>query len=54
MKLNPKLQAFADYYIELGNAEKAAIKARKEDFKMLYSWLEGNNDALALKADRKQ
>lgn len=26
-KLNPKQQAFADYYIELGNAVDAAIKA---------------------------
>ncbi|WP_369436370.1 terminase small subunit [Lysinibacillus fusiformis] len=26
-KLNPKQQAFADYYIELGNVEQAAIKA---------------------------
>ncbi len=26
-KLTPKQQAFADYYIELGNAEQAAIKA---------------------------
>ena len=26
-KLNPKQMAFADYYIELGNAEQAAIKA---------------------------
>lgn len=26
-KLNPKQQAFADYYIELGNATQAAIKA---------------------------
>lgn len=26
-KLNPKQQKFADYYIELGNAEQAAIKA---------------------------
>ena len=26
-KLNPKQQAFADYYIELGNAEEAALKA---------------------------
>lgn len=26
-KLNPKQQAFGDYYIELGNAEQAAIKA---------------------------
>ncbi|WP_391123458.1 terminase small subunit [Psychrobacillus sp. L3] len=25
--LNPKQQAFADYYIELGNAEEAALKA---------------------------
>lgn len=25
--LNPKQQAFGDYYIELGNAEQAAIKA---------------------------
>lgn len=27
MKLTPKQQAFADYYIELGNATEAAIKA---------------------------
>lgn len=26
-KLNPKQQAFADFYIELGNAEEAALKA---------------------------
>lgn len=26
-KLTPKQKAFADYYIELGNAEQAAIKA---------------------------
>lgn len=26
-KINPKQQAFADYYIELGNATQAAIKA---------------------------
>ncbi|QOV10927.1 terminase small subunit [Viridibacillus arvi] len=26
-KLNPKQRAFADYYIELGNAEEAALKA---------------------------
>ena len=26
-QLNPKQQAFVDYYIELGNAEQAAIKA---------------------------
>lgn len=26
-KLNPKQQAFADYYIEFGNAEEAALKA---------------------------
>lgn len=26
-KLNPKQQAFADYYIELGNAEQAALQA---------------------------
>jgi phage terminase small subunit len=26
-KLTPRQQAFADYYIELGNAEQAAIKA---------------------------
>lgn len=26
-QLNPKQQAFGDYYIELGNAEQAAIKA---------------------------
>lgn len=26
-KLNPKQQAFADYYIEIGNAEEAALKA---------------------------
>lgn len=26
-KLTPKQQAFADYYIELGNAEEAALKA---------------------------
>lgn len=26
-KLTPKQQAFADYYIEIGNAEKAALKA---------------------------
>ena len=26
-KLNPKQQAFADYYIELGSAEEAAVKA---------------------------
>lgn len=26
-KLNPKQQAFADHYIELGNAEEAALKA---------------------------
>lgn len=26
-KLNPKQQAFADYYIELGSAEQAALKA---------------------------
>lgn len=27
MKLKPKQRAFADYYIELGNATKAALKA---------------------------
>jgi len=27
-KLNPKQQTFADYYIKLGNAEEAALKAR--------------------------
>lgn len=27
MKLTPKQRAFADYYIEFGNAEKAAVKA---------------------------
>ena len=27
MKLTKKQQDFADYYIELGNAEEAAIKA---------------------------
>lgn len=27
MKLTPKQQKFADYYVELGNAEQAAIKA---------------------------
>ncbi|MEG0669155.1 MAG: terminase small subunit, partial [Clostridium sp.] len=27
MKLTPKQKAFADYYIELGNATEAAIKA---------------------------
>lgn len=26
-KLNPKQMAFADYYIELGNAEQSALKA---------------------------
>lgn len=27
MKLTPRQEAFADYYIQLGNAEQAAIKA---------------------------
>ena len=27
MKLTPKQKAFADYYIELGNATEAAIRA---------------------------
>jgi len=28
-------------------------KARKDGFKQLYQWLDGDADALALKADRK-
>lgn len=28
-------------------------KARKDGFKQMYGWLDGENDALALKADRK-
>ncbi|WP_061567241.1 terminase small subunit [Geobacillus stearothermophilus] len=31
MKLTPKQKAFADYYIELGNAEEAARKAGYSD-----------------------
>lgn len=41
-KLSPKQKAFADYYIEAGNAEQAAIKAgysknyaRAQSYKML-------------------
>lgn len=41
-KLSPKQKAFADYYIEVGNAEQAAIKAgysknyaRAQSYKML-------------------
>ncbi|SHF20321.1 Terminase small subunit [Seinonella peptonophila] len=30
MKLNPKQRAFADYYIELGNAEKATVASKIE------------------------
>ena len=29
-------------------------KARKDGFKQLYKWLDGENDALAIKADRKE
>lgn len=29
-------------------------KARKDGFKQLYKWLEGDADALAIKADRKE
>jgi len=29
-------------------------KARKDGFKQLYKWLEGDVDALAVKADRKE
>lgn len=29
-------------------------KARKDGFKTLYKWLDGENDALAVKADRKE
>lgn len=42
MELNVKQQAFADYYVELGNAEKAALKAgysetyaRAQSYKLL-------------------
>ena len=42
VKLNPKQKAFADYYIELGNAEQAALKAgyskgyaRAQSYKLL-------------------
>ncbi|SHF20369.1 Terminase small subunit [Seinonella peptonophila] len=33
MKLNPKQRAFADYYIELGNAEKATVASKIEQEK---------------------
>lgn len=29
-------------------------KVRKDGFKQLYKWLDGENDALAIKADRKE